>query len=234
MRKSLLVLIAVLFEQLSFCQQGTAPFSLTYSNPQNSFMDSVDVNDPLFNGMQHSGYLPSIEGIAYYKTSDWQNGSIIYRDIFYPHVQLKYNLVEDQVIVRHPNGYTMVALFTPRIQSFTFQDYRFVYLDDSSLHIPRGIYHVVIKGPISLYIKHSKFIEEKVGQTQIERKFLEKDLYYAVKDGTFYPINKQQNLLELVKEQRGEIRSYLRSKKIKFKRNQAAAIPEIIQYYNSH
>jgi hypothetical protein len=233
MRKKLLVLFSLVSTCYSYGQQEANASALVINSQGNFNLSQLDPGDPLFNGKQHLGYAYTIQGIAYYKTAEWQKGSLVYRGVLYPDLFMKYDLVQDQVIVRHPNGYTMVALFTPRVQSFSFLNADFVYLADTSFHVPTGIYQEVSKGSLAFYIRHVKIIDEKVGQWRVEQTLLDHNQYYIKKNGRFFPIYKQRELMNLVKQQRTEIRNYLRKQGVKFRRDPEKAIRLVVDYYNN-
>ncbi len=194
----------------------------------------LKTSDDIYNGREHIGYLHTIQGIAYYKTNQWQKGSMIYRGVFYPDVYLKYDLVRDELIVRHYNGFQGVTLFSPRLQRFSMGDAHFIYLNSGNEpQAPAtGIYQVIGGEALSLLIKRSKKIEETVSNTQVDRKFVDQIAFYIAKDGAYHRIRKESDVLELWKSHRSEIKSLLKAKEIKFKKNPEGALVSIIDYFN--
>jgi hypothetical protein len=194
---------------------------------------SKNLDQEIYNGRKHLGYPSSITGIAYYKTSEWQPGTIIYRDVYYPDVFLKYDLVQNDVIVRHFNGNTAITLFTPRIKQFTIDGKSFIHFSGNDKSFPApGLYEEMGKGKISLYVHRSKYIKETITGLQIQNEFQEKDIYYAEKDGIWYQIKKEKNLLELVKDKRTEVKNDLKKKGYKFRTDPETTLTEIVSYYN--
>lgn len=195
--------------------------------------DVVSSTGEIYNGREHVGYLPSITGTAYYPDNDWQPGTLVYSGVLYSSVFLKYDLLQNEVIIRHFNNITPVTLFTPRVQSFSLGDRKFIQLTENSKSLPPpGIYHEVQKGKMSLYIRRSKFIHETTSLSGIERRFLSRDSYYIVKDGICYPVKKRKDVWSLVKNKKGEIRSMLKKKGISYRGNTETALVEIVTYYN--
>lgn len=191
------------------------------------------IEQDIYNGQEHSGYLPAIERNAYYLNSDWQPGNLVYRDIFYPSVFLKYDLIKDELVIRHANGYTGISLFTPRIQRFSMSGKNFVRCTENDpLGLPPGIYEEEAKGNISFYIRHIKKVEENVTTGGIERNVVAADAYYLVKNKVATLIKKEKNIWDLVRDRKNEIKNDLKQKGLSFKHNPEATLTEIVTYYN--
>lgn len=228
MEKTFLFLLVAVFTQSAFSQND----SLIFSNVIEG-RTANDINAPIYNGQEHIGYSPLIEGIPYYQLREWQQGVLVFQNISYRDAYLKYDLVADQVIVRHPNGITGIILFTRRIQSFTLGGKHFIYLpDDEASGLKNGIYEELVKGKISLYAKRSKLIDEKIAQNEIERKFINNDQFYVLKDGNFRPVRKQKTIMELVGDKRKEVSASLKASKLKFRLNRELALIQIANSYN--
>ena len=192
-------------------------------------------SEPIFTGQEHTGYSPDIEGTAYYGNDQWQKGSLVYRDVVYPDVRLKYDLVADRLIVQHYNGFTGVTLFTPRIQSFSLDGKNFETLPANAVNrLPlSGIYEVLVKGEVSIYAKRMKSIQESTKSGRVERSILSRETYYASKDGVFYPIKKEKHLLDLMPERKNEIHTLLREKGLRFKKQMERTLVASAEYYNA-
>lgn len=192
-----------------------------------------DAEHDIYNGREHIAYPLFTSGHAYYLTNEWQQGTLEYRNTFYSSVFLKYDLIKNELIIRHFNGLTAITLFTPRIQCFSIAGKSFIRVGENDrLLLPSGFYEEVVTGKIGFYIKRTKQIDENLTTAGVERKVLEKDSYYALKDGIVFPIKKEKNILELMKDKKGEIKNDLRRKGLSYKHNTEEALTEIVTYYN--
>jgi hypothetical protein len=220
----IILLLTAVFPCFAFCQGDTAS-----TNPQ-----AIDFAAEIFNGKEHSGYIPNIKGTAYYNESDWQPGTVRYRDVYYPSVWLKYDMVQKELIVRHPASKVAITLFTPRISSFSISGRNFIRIDenDSSCLSP-GIYEEVGKGKLNFYILRSKYLLEEATPYGMEREFLTNDTYYVVKNNKCYPIKKKKNIWSLVGEKKSAIKADLRKKDLTYKRYREETLTEIINFYNN-
>lgn len=225
MRKQILTCFSVLLIKLAFTQSDTTTFQAV------NFIPKADSSSSIYNGIEHLGYSSSIEGIAYLNTAEWQKGTIVYRDQPYTDVFLKYDLVRDEVILRHFNGFTGVTLFTPRIHSFTMEDSRFVNLPASNGR-SGGIYQEILTGDLSVYVKRSKQIDETLLPGRVERKILQKNSYYLMKDGILHTVRNERDVMDLVKDKKALVRSHLKGKGLKFRKNPETFIITVVSYYN--
>jgi hypothetical protein len=225
MRK--LLLLIVLVPRIVLAQKDSSILreALTNAFGTDSF------NQEIYNGKAYLGYSSASDGIAFYRTSDWQEGSIVYGDIFYPNVFLKYDLYQNEVVIRHYNGYSAVTLFTPRIQSFSIGNAHFVNLPAEKT-LPPGIYEELVMGKVSLYAKRSKSKKENIAISGIEQKFVQQSSFYVKKENVYYPAKTQSEIMELMKDKKNEIKAHFKANKIRFKRNQEAVLIEMVRYYN--
>ena len=203
------------------------------ADPSDADRQTVDFTAEIFNGKEHPGYIAGIIGTAYYLDNDWQPGTIVYRDIYYPSMLVKYDLVQKEIIIRHPASKMAITLFTPRVSSFSISGKKFIRIseNDTSCLAP-GIYEEVQKGRLNFYILRSKYLLETPKDHEMEREFLTNDSYYVIKDRRCYPLKKKKNIWTLVSGKKQVIKADLRKKELNYRRNREATLTEIITYYN--
>jgi hypothetical protein len=195
--------------------------------------NSIEQASNILNGKNHIAYPSSIEGSGYLLT-EWVQGSVVYEDVQYNGVQLKYDQYKDELILLHPNGLPVI-LFTPRVSSFSFLNRNFINLSTGSLPnsgSESGFYEVLVKGNISLLAKRKKLLDEFVQNTGVVKTFMGKTEYLALKDGKIYKIKKESNLLDLIPEKKQGAKSLLRQNDINYNNNPESALLTIAEYYN--
>lgn len=224
MRKIYWTFLLLFFVKISFAQTNN---SFQYSsNPI-----KPDSSSSVFNGMEHTGYPLAEEGMPYYLTQDWQKGTMVFRDQPYTDIFLKYDLIKDELILRHYNGFTGIILFTPRISSFTLLDKKFVNLP-ASQGFAGGIYEELSTGSISLYAKRTKLVAENLTAAGIERRISQRNHYLLFKDGVFHQVRNEGDVMDLVKDKKSEVKAHLRGKGIKYRRDREHFLITVLSYYN--
>ena len=88
----------------------------------------------LFNGKEYTDYTYRFsEGQPYYLSEDWLTATVRYDGGTYDSVQVKYNLVMDELVVRNSNGIAMIKLLKERVASFTIDGHLFIQVTADSV-----------------------------------------------------------------------------------------------------
>lgn len=212
----------------------TAAFQQAVQAAVASYHQTMSNAAGLYNGVEHLRYQPSIEGIPYYMADEWQNGTIEYNGIVYRDVPLKYDQVKDQVVVKHPNGYSSFSLFSPRVRYFMLGGNTFVYIPEGGDKSapPPGFYQQLRTGALTVLAKRSKWINEQIEYGKMEWKFESVNKYYVLKDGIYYSPKNESALLALTGERKREAKQALQKAAIRFKKAPEQAIVAVAEYYN--
>jgi len=224
----------------AFLQRGmaqnnkSAPASLPIIvNAGGVYNPFIEKQSRLYNGIEHLGYAFKIKGHAYFQVRELQTGSVVYDGLEFVNVPMLYDLLKDQVIVQHFNGFTKIGLVQQKVTAFTLNGHHFIRLD-SLLGPPiiTGYYDEVYAGRLKVLVKRGKYIEETI-KDELEREFIQKDLFFIQKDGAYYAIKNYKGLLALLKDRSKEIRQYLRKNRIKYRKGAEYAIVKAAAYYDS-
>jgi len=199
-----------------------------------SYNKKIAAYGDLYYGIEHLGYTQKMNGTPYFESTEWQKGNVIYNNVLYKDVMLKYDLAADELIVLHPNNFFGVTLVTDKVQSFTISNNEFIYVPArNKLGLKQsGFYQVLVNGKLSILAKRSKVIEEKTSVGEVERNVESKEQYYAVKDGAATSVNNEESVMGLLGDQARAVRTYLRTRDIKFRKSKELALFEIATYYN--
>ncbi|MEP7373360.1 MAG: hypothetical protein ABI675_08180 [Chitinophagaceae bacterium] len=217
-------------EGQSAVQINSSP-SMAVDSAVNLYFAARDKELEIYNGRVFYGY-PGIDGHAFYPSKDWQKGSILYDGTLYHDVFMQYDVYKDQVIIRHPNTIP-IYVFSERVQKFYFGGQVFIRLrPDKNNVLKEGFYQILTEGKVTIVVMRQKKLEEKIVDLTVERKFLSSNLYYALKDGNYYPISKQKFLLNLLKDKRQNILKHLKKEKLKYKQDAERTIVTIAEFYN--
>ncbi|MEI9913043.1 MAG: hypothetical protein WDO71_27470, partial [Bacteroidota bacterium] len=170
----------------------------------------------LYNGRQFYGYPATIQDHAFYLSKNWLTGSVYYDGFWYRNVQIMYDIYQDEVTVKHPNG-VAVVLFGERVNEFSFQGQTFVYLKENN-GIKKGFYQRLTQGRAIVYAKRIKLLEEKIDGMAVERKFLSRNVFFIYKENRYYPVKKLKTLLNALEDKRKEVQQYRSRLKLRYKK----------------
>jgi len=198
------------------------------------YHQSIGFHAELYNGPQPEPYLTFTEGDPYFTTSTFSSGTIRYNGLIYQEVPILYDLVRDELVIRHPNG-DRFSVFMEKVDSFSFSGHYFIKLKIDSTTSPltkSSFYEKLFSGRIMLLARNRKFIQEQSGTTSFERKIYERNQYYVLKDGKYYPVKNKKSLLAVLKDKRNELQQYIKKNNLEFRNNFKADMSEVVAYYD--
>jgi hypothetical protein len=187
---------------------------------------------PLYYGVEHYGYSAKIKGTAYFGSEEWQTGSVVYDNVLYTNLSMKYDLVADEVIVLHPNNYFGVTLSKEKVSAFDIGNQSFIYLPRKNAYsLKPGYYALAASGIVSLLIKETKKIAEEISN-EVNSSFVDNKEYYVLQNGESFKINNESALISLFGDKSRRVRDYLKEKDISFKQAKELFITTAVVYYN--
>jgi hypothetical protein len=215
------------------------------TNAQNSFdssfADAVSVykktmgeNIHLFNGSEYVDYDHRISGNPFFGSLYFADGSIVYDDITYTDIQMIYDMLNDDVIIKNYNGAPLL-LTKEKISSFNLGGHYFVTIitDSTVTGMKTGFYDVLYDGATKLLVKRKKEITEKIEMQSLESSFTQRDQYYIMKDTVYHPVHDKNAALKAMKDRKSELTKFIHQDKIKFRKDFETALLKTVAYYNS-
>lgn len=233
------VLLGIVFISYAIGVQAQPAEPVSYNSASDSLLSlyqaNLGTNLPLYNGRQFYGYLTLTKYSPLYPDeADWSIGSVLYDNMWYRNLLIKYDIYKDQVIIRHLNGIPYI-LYSDRVQEFSFEGKTFIRIhkDKSNSMLTDGFYQRLLAGKVILLAKRSKTMEEDKFGRELERKFIFKSQFYVVKDNSFTFIRKHKSLLTLLNDKNRELRLYIKKNKLKYRSNRELYITQAVDFYNN-
>jgi hypothetical protein len=189
----------------------------------------------LYNGIEHLGYSIRIKGHAYFLQKELQSGRVVYDELEFVNVPMLYDLLKDQVIVQHSNGFSKLGLVSEKVKEFTLLNHHFIHLEGDSLSsspIITGFYDELYTGKLTVLAKRMKIVDEQI-KDELEREFLQLNYFIIKKEGVYYAVKNYKGLLGILKDKAPAVKQYLRKNRIKFRKGPENAIVKATAYYDS-
>jgi hypothetical protein len=226
----------------TFLKTGMAQNNMNAPAVAPTIVKAGDVYNPfiekqsrLYDGIEHLGYSVRIKGHAYFLIKELQTGTLVYDELEFVNVPMLYDLLKDQVVIQHFNGFTKIGLVQEKVKEFTLNGHHFIRLKaDTASHSPiiTGYYDELYTGRLKVLVKRGKVIDETI-KDELEREFIQLDLFFIQKEGTYYIIKNYKGLLTILKDRSKEVRQYLRKNRIKYRKGREEAILKATVYYDS-
>lgn len=178
----------------------------------------------IYNGNANISYDPLMRGHAFFKIDSLVNGTITYEGILYRDMPLLYDLVLDQPILLNEDGY-LIGLLNRNVRDFFLSGHHFI-------NTRTGFYDLLSQGRLTLMAKRIKRIEESIEGMTLIHTIVPKDFFYVIKDSVTTELSNERSLLVLVADKKKEVKQFIRTNKIKFRKDPEHAIIAITGYYN--
>ncbi|MCA6073985.1 hypothetical protein [Fulvivirga sedimenti] len=203
--------------------QNLLPVNQTYQDSDielfNRYSQSVNGGAAIYNGPEYKGADPTIAGHPYFLNKNFQFGSVQYMGYTYDSLIIGYNIVQDQLILVYPRDDAFFAIVPrkDRINYFSLLGHHFVQIKDLPAGLPdEGFYDVLYDGTTKILARRSKIqAAYQEGNYLFEYKL--NDQYFLWKDGRFHTIRTRAALYQLFKEDKREIKKFIRDENIDFK-----------------
>lgn len=227
-----LVILTVLgvsfFLSKGYAQVATVdlPFLATYQ-------EEIPFFQELITGGQYAAPSSLIKGDPYFRTRQFEIGSLRINGITYPEVPLIYDIYRDQLVTFHPIFNQKILIKPEKIDGFTLSDGRlFSYLsgNESFIHHGNGIYEVVGQGKALALAKRYKTTKSLRELSRFDGEYVEKVAYFIWKDGKFFFIkNSSQAVLALGLATK-QLKKEIKDKGLQFKKTPEALLKFVVTY----
>ena len=176
-------------------------------------------------------YRVTKENHPFLDENKFQKGKVNYQLQTYYEVLLKYELVDDQLILNFSNNYENRSIILEKgmLSSFSIGSKNFI--KDTTL----GYLEVLhASKAISILKKNQKNKKKKLNEAYVYYKFLPEHSYYLNFKGKLHPINKKKDLLKILPNQKELINSIYKSQKKLLKQNTDTFYALLSQKVSTH
>lgn len=169
----------------------------------NWFDDHVKrFNTGLFNGVEYVELYRTInDKHKFFKSSEFQLGSVMYDGQFYDQVPLKYNLDTDQLLlnVGYNYPYPTLILFKSKIESFHIGGSDFIHIKEASGENDiQGFYEVLMKNSsLTVLKKNGTKRFKRIRGTTVYYEFISENDYVIRYNDTFHKIERKQDVVRI-------------------------------------
>ena len=211
-----LVFLCFLFCNLVFAQSDFAKKAYFEA------YDSIDLydNSIVFNGLEYIDQYRSlnIQNHKFYNSSDYLNGFIIYNDQPFFNVKMKYDLLNDLVILEFVNKKVAnLSLNSSLVNQFILNNDKFFRLPETETLMPfygNGFFKECFKGTkYTLYVKNKKTKNKKLRNKQVYYTFKAHEIYVLFYRNMYYRINSKKDIVAAIPDKEKEISSHYKSNK---------------------
>lgn len=233
---TLAILTSLCFQAFAQTKQDTAFASAARRNALNLHGKALGSQSPIYNGSRYATPKQTFEQHPYFSSEDWITGAVHYDGEYFTDVPLMYDLLSDALITEHlPSGHA-IQLVPGKLESFSVAGHRFekVVNDSVSNSLPRtGFYDVLYGGHTKVVASRQKFLREKIEVRVITVTYEERNRYFILRDGEFFPVRSKGSVLKILDNRRQELKRFLKREKIIFSDNRELALKRLAEHYDN-
>jgi len=206
------ILTILLSTNVVFGQYSIEGLSLSDSTSKWFDQQIGPKNNELITGVDGSYVLVSKKTHPFFGSKNWKEGTIKYRGEIFDDYLIKYDLVNDAVIVNHPTDIRPVKINHDQIEWFIMENHFFEKIDNKPPGIPTNFYEIAYKGKrLNIVIKRFKTRKFSNGET-IDFSI---DRYFVYTNGIYSGVSSGKSIASLFKEHKKTIKVYLKDHGIK-------------------
>jgi len=226
MRRKILIFSAFLL--ILACSSGIAVLSAVPAAN-----DTIDIQ-VLYNGRAWRNLFYKVKGDQFLFSPEFLPGTVTIQGKLFKNIPLRYDIYNDELLTITDHGIIlqlnkeMIDLFTMNYEN---QILSFKNFEADSINSLSGYVNVLYDGGTSLYIKYRK----EILSLAVENKY---DMFnlinrvYVEKDGEIIKVGSKGELLKLFEDQKHQVRSFIRSSKIRISRKDPGSYRPVIEYYD--
>lgn len=209
---SLMILICVVYFPGISTVFGQTGRSLEADILYNGLSRLYRLDQNLVNGVKYYRSLEPVLGNEFFMDEKSLPGKITVNNVTYDHVLLKYDLVNQHVILDYdyPQGGRMqIIIDNKKISKFEILDKKFIKYDFPATG--KKFFQTIQAGQITCLVYHKKEMYPTESSLQYVYRYSdEKRKFYLLRDGNPYQFTGLNSFLKLFPENRNEIRKYIR------------------------
>ena len=178
----------------------------------------------------------TINGAPFYDGQEFEDGQLVISGFEFRELPLQYEVWDDLLITVTPIHRQMITLNHLKVSQFILSDGSvFVKKDNAPDYFnhKNGFYRQIIQDEISLYCKHWKEFHKKTAAAfKTPDKYSDRQRYFLEIGDRLIPIDKRKDAFELLGLRKKELKSFLKSEGVKYKKNPERYLSIMVEIAN--
>ena len=232
-------LLFAFFASQGYAQASDDPLAFlsdAKASARSSYDELIADQLALFNGVEYVNYDLGISGNPYFMDDYYAEDTIEYDGMVYHDIPLKYDVVENKVLVEyynHVGNRRGLILENQKVNAFTYEGHQFVKVttDNPVGSLKEGFYDHLLRDEISIYASRKKQIEKAVKNGQMNIKFAVLDQFFVELSGSTYRVSNKSALLQLFEDHKKEMKQFIKANRLDLKRDFEASLIAVTRQY---
>ena len=194
-----------------------------------------NLHEDLYNGKLYT-LVPDPANHPFFLDNSWVQGTVYFSGTFSDNEIIKYDLVTDNVIImlRFRGASYPVSINRDVVREFYINGHHFSFLDDfqdREKDLRPGYYEVLYDGTTGLYVRWMK--SKAISKLTLLTEYPLEIRCFLKKKGIYHLIRDNKDLINVLSDHKEEIRSYIKTNRLRFSpRNKENAV-KVLAYFDS-
>lgn len=231
------LLILCLLISITSRAQKQAPDStiaqLSKENGINTYFGQMADHAPLYNGYEFVPYGLDIEGFPWFQYPDMQKGSVYYDGSLFRDVEMYYDLVGDQIVIKDFTKNYFISLVPEKVKFFNIGENHFQRFQEGNEYgLEKGFYHEVYKGKTTLLFRYKKKVQYRTTAEKTVSRYSQYSTYYVLNNGNSFEISRKGDIIDAYRDKKNEIKKFIAENKLNFRKDPGKTLTRIAGYYD--
>ncbi len=194
--------------------------------------DTLKADQYLYIGREWMNLFYMVEGDQFLFSNKFLTGSVTIQGRSYRDISIKYDVFKDEILIPNKNG-GVLQLNKEMVDSFKILFQNRSYLFTKIMEEPiSGYVNVLYKGRCAVYVKYIKKIKKLAVEGTFDEFYLVSRIYFE-EDNVFYPISGKRDLLNVIKDEKDLIRSFIKKNRLKISKGKPESLIPVARYFDS-
>lgn len=197
----------------------------------NYFRQAVGPSSLLYTGTEYLRRGTRTTGHAYWQSDALQPADIWYKNNFFEQVPALFDLEKNQLVIEDYRKALLLQLVKESVDSFRMDNRLFICSGPTPAS--KTIYQQLQGGHCQLLCLRQKYLAPSPRAEENSLPFFaSNDSYWLLVNQVLSPVNDEQDIIKLFPAAKDRIRSFIRSQKLRFRKDREDALVRLVQFIN--
>lgn len=184
----------------------------------------------IFMGREHEKYPIHYANHPWLNSPEFVKGKLYYNGLKYTNIEMKLDLYRNELVVTPPHAPFSIVLEPALVDSALLKDTPIRYFETPQGGMPAGYAVMLHNGNNQLFQKHRLILRDVVESGKLITRFEILKSFWLVNESGVSRISSVSDLNRHFPDQRREIRTFLKTNQLNFRRNPEQTLAQLLDY----
>ncbi|MBC7849871.1 MAG: hypothetical protein H7Y31_09045 [Chitinophagaceae bacterium] len=227
------VLLLLLLSSTAQSQGTPATNPASQDSVISIYYENIRENAPFFNGAEYTGHGQGIIGHAFFESDQPYRGWLEYDGVLYKNLDLRYDLIDDAVIIKDYSGNFYMRLNSNKIRAFGLGNYEFVQPSYGKGDFEgAGFFQRVYNGTSTVLVKRRKQVVFRTTEEKSISSYIQYNDYYVRSRNRYQVVEGNNSVLRAFSDHRSELKKFINNNKLNVRKQAELALIRIASHYD--